>query len=341
MRITFYTSALLCALTSALVAVAASEDDAVAVSLQLRNLITERALVQQKIDHDRTYLAQISKDINASGKPSDQSFWARISLQRKYQKSEPVTKNLELLRASLRTIDTSIAATQRRLLNLYDHLIASNESLLRTTGAATINQPAFAKIVLYSYMRDRLRVRNQLFDGRVTSVRLEADDSPRDIEDKIIIVADFISKLDAAFTLASQRTTELERRRELVEQNRQFMDELRFFSDDLIVAKSYKDSPRTDVREVLLQATKDPTQSVTATSAAAAPIPEPPRVDILRDNADKRETIMGSFLNYGSDLNAQQRELGRLQALRQFLQTNLSELRHAFRATLPAAGAKR
>ncbi len=296
------------------------------LAAQVQNLHARRSVVEESIKNLSVRIKKLRSEEAGSG------LLDRFRVQAAYKESETATHELDTIKREEATLDQKISRIKNELVTVYNAIVGLLEGmLLEVQGEA--QQTLFSKVIVYTYIRDRLCERNQLFDRRYPTIRFVPDDGKAEIEEKIVILEDILRKVEKTRSGLEKYIQELGRRKELYAQNSRHLEETDLFSDDLIVAKTYRSHEGNSSASVLIQALRD-SEKASTPGIQVRSADEKPAINtsIVKQTGQVRtDILLRSYLDIDGQITATRAELDRLLALKGYISNNLSELYIAFR----------
>ena len=195
------------------------------IASQEKELARSDSLIQ-KLSNQRNTLtsdvASYAKEIQDLKAQSGRSYFQQQRLERLLKDSQDVTNQIKKMDSQLYSLQNAYVKTANRLVYLYDAEISKLLKQLENQKLESARQRDFLQEI------ERLRLRSESVKNKVgtskigqhkiTRIQIEADDSPKQIEQKADLLKDQEDKLRAAATRIETQANDLKKEMEL--QNR-------------------------------------------------------------------------------------------------------------------------
>jgi hypothetical protein len=220
---------------SALFAIKLSAQESAIVSSEKELTRLEEAMLQT--GNQRTALtrdvAAYAKEIDNLKAEKSLSYFQQQRLERLLKDSQDITRKIEKLDSELQSLQKSYVRTGNKLVALYDAEISKNVKQLENQQLASGRQRELLADI------ERLRVRSESVKERfretkiaahkIPRLQIEADDSPKQIEQKADLLKDQEDKLRASATKIEKQAKELKGEVELRNRMNDLVTDLSMF----------------------------------------------------------------------------------------------------------------
>ena len=317
-----------------LAAVDASELEALinTNSANIRTSVAERQSLDAYMQLLVGEFAAISKEIELLNNGTHVDFILRIKQASLLAKAESLKGSIDTIKAKQNYLSEKLKRSKSELIQAAKTLVRLLSTKLR--GMHSPDNVIVSKLILYSFVIDRLQEKNQFYDRNLAAIKYETGDSKEDILEKIAIAEDFISKIDSTLKMIDVRKEELVVRKDIYAHNKNFFGELSLFSDEEILQKTYKKQASTP--EVFIMAIKDPQRSPANTAPAANYSSSTREYSTLQDTVGKQdlgkgETFVQSYVNCEKNLESADHESKYLLSIKEILSKNIKQLKSELR----------
>lgn len=198
--------------------------------VRIDSLITNLGNQRSALARDVGAYAKEIRDLKAK---ENRSYFQQQRLERLLKDSQDVTNRIEKLDSQLQALQKSYVKSGKKLVGLYDSEISRLLKQLENQQLAAARQREVLQEI------ERLRVRSESLKDRIGEskiakhkiprVEIEADDSPKQIEQKADLLKDQEDKLRASASLIEKRANELKKEMELRSRMNDLVTDLSMF----------------------------------------------------------------------------------------------------------------
>lgn len=210
-----------------------SQDASIAV---LETEFTRVDSVRIKLEKRRAELSErarsFAKEIEELKRNDDLSFFQRQRLNKLLKDSQQISNGVESIDSEINIAGKRYTQIGEKLLQLYDAEIEAALGSLERSEQISVRQKAVRTIAALRAKKDDLQAKidpNKLKDLKISELRIDVDDSPRQIERKADLLKDQEEKLRAQVVRLEKQTTELERELVIRDRMSDFMTDIALF----------------------------------------------------------------------------------------------------------------